>query len=209
MKRLLLALLAITLLVPLASFTGRTNPIPHTQGALVRITGHLVQEEYEDNDLVARQAGTPNYTCTGFVVAPTTILTANHCVGKEMRGDGQPLFVIRTSPDLDLALLAGQTRGKTILTLRTDPLHRGDDLLGMGYGFAFQQPTITYNKVMLLDYSPTPDLAPGIFVFGAFIPGMSGGPVVDQAGAVAMIVQRVNAAIGYGVDANTIRAFLN
>jgi S1-C subfamily serine protease len=49
---------------------------------------------------------------------------------------------------------------------------------------------------------------PGIVVQGGYIPGMSGGPVIDKDGQVVGIIQQSDQNIGYGVGVDRISEFL-
>jgi hypothetical protein len=50
--------------------------------------------------------------------------------------------------------------------------------------------------------------APGVVVQGGYLPGMSGGPLIDADGLVVGIVQTSAHNVGYGVGARVIQAFI-
>ena len=63
--------------------------------------------------------------------------------------------------------------------------------------------------VLVVEQTPDPEqMPPGLFVAGQYIPGMSGGPVVDHDGKIVGIVQQSNSGIGFGVGVSTIQGFL-
>jgi S1-C subfamily serine protease len=46
--------------------------------------------------------------CSGALVARNVVLTAAHCVGKEMTFRGKPVLVLKSDPKMDLALLEAE-----------------------------------------------------------------------------------------------------
>jgi hypothetical protein len=173
--------------------------IDRAQASLIRITGT------ED----VPGFGPVPYVCSGFVVAEHRVLTAAHCIGNEMQGDGTATTVLKVDMGLvDLALLGSQT-GKAPLALRDSAPRPGDAVVGVGYAWGWTRPMARHGVVVFADYSPDVDQwAAGLFVDGGFIGGMSGGPILDADGFVVGIVQQSNEGTGYGVGALLIRAFL-
>lgn len=201
LHRILLPFLLLgTLLFPRPDSLSRTAD--HTAASVIRITG---EQDYPS--FLGDQTGP--YVCSGFVVGKNLVLTAKHCIGTDMRADGTPVSKIVKQSDsaTDLALLSVPTYKKS-LTFENNSPGVYDQLLAMGYGFGFDRQIVVMCRVIAVDYSPGEDMAPGIFVMGNYIGGMSGGPVVNQHGDVVGIAQRANEGVGYGVGTLLIRAFL-
>lgn len=150
-----------------------------------------------------------SYTCTGFVVAPQLVLTAEHCIGEKMLADGQPVTVLRESEKkTDLALLAVPTT-KQPLILRESDLKRFDVVHGIGYAMGMDYLTVSFSRVNAVNRSPDrDDMLPGLIVMPGYMGGMSGGPVIDEDGLVVGMCQQSNKGVGYGVGTLIMRAFL-
>jgi hypothetical protein len=110
----------------------------------------------------------------------------------------------------DLALLSVPTE-KPILALRPIPAHRFEHLTAIGFAFGIPQLSALQVSPFLLGVQApgddTSDL--GMLVQPGYIPGMSGGPVVDADGLMVGMVQRANEGIGWGVEADVIWKFLH
>lgn len=178
--------------------------VTKTEASVLRITG-----EADFQTMFGIQHGT--YVCSAFLVDDNLAVTAAHCIGEDMRTDGVPIVrVIKKSDEvLDLAYIE-VISGKHPLQLSEEAVKRGDELVGVGYGFGFDRPMYSAGKVLYVDYSPVKDgsMAPGIWIDSAYHGGMSGGPVVSQDGRVVGIVQQASDGIGYGVGSLLIKAFL-
>lgn len=178
-----------------------THVVDHTQASIVRVTGTK-----EVETIMGTMVG--EYVCSGEVIAPHRVLTANHCLGDHMRADGASVrLVIRASAAYDLALLDVDT-AKPALMLRDTPVVRFEHLTALGYAFGWEWITVLDVRALMVDVQPYPEAAPGLIVQPGYIGGMSGGPVVDNYGRMVGIVQQTNEGIGYGVSTLLIRAFL-
>lgn len=196
---ILAPLLAFFSLFSAAAHTA--NVVDHTSASVIRVTGMKPTTNFFGEGELA------HYACTGFMIEPKRMLTAAHCVGDDMTGDGLPLHLVKADAYFDLAVYDIDSL-KTPLTLRDAPVERFEPVMGVGYGYGFTRLLVTFHKVVLIDYTPEAAMAPGIWVSLGYIGGMSGGPVVDADGYVIGVVQRSNSEIGYSVNCLTIHAFL-
>jgi serine protease Do len=130
---------------------------------------------------------------TGFVAGSGLILTNYHVVSDKalepdvyrlefVLPDGRrgPLRIIAVDVLHDLAVVAGDVPGARPFAFRDAPLQKGDKGFSFGYPLAQGLSVVegTYNGRSEENYYET------IHFTGAINPGMSGGPVVDQAGRV-------------------------
>lgn len=190
-------------------FGGMSLPkvVDHTSASVIRVTGIKTLTDPREIYFNGGKDTYP-YACTGFMVRPKEFLTAAHCISKTMFGDGVKVTTILKVDDyFDLALVELDTN-KPALELRLEPVERFEEATGVGYGFGFGKLLVTRHLVTLVDYTPEPDLAPGIWFSNTFIGGMSGGPVVDNKGRVIAVIQRGGESAGYGVNTLTMRVFL-
>jgi S1-C subfamily serine protease len=148
--------------------------------------------------------------CTGFVIDNERdhVLTANHCDGKELVVDGMPAKVVHKENKKDLLVLKVEDIDRPALKLAKDDPHTGQEVVSFGYGYGLEQPLlrvahISHNKV----YIPEGNLGgPFVFVDSTFVSGMSGGPVINLAGELVMIVQMGTKETGIGIGAEMIRS---
>ena len=181
-------------------YRAQARMVNRVSESVVRITGSYSDEHSE------------GYTCSGTVVHKNMVLTAAHCLMHSLEVDDTPIRGLERSDSFfDLALLDVRTP-KPALTLRAEPVEMFEPLIAIGHAYGWKKLSALKQTPYLLNYTPDLgpelELAPGIFVQGGFMGGMSGGPVVDRDGQMVMIIQRAGEESGYGVSADTIRTFL-
>lgn len=200
-------LLPFVLLAQLFSPTSYTRMVDHASASIVRITGTI----HLDNPLEIFFYGTDTvyYVCSGFVIAPHRVLTANHCLeDKHLLVDGKPVSILKAEKFVDLALLSVDDTDKPVLTVRAEPVERFEKVTSIGYGYGFTKLLATDHKVILVDYKADKSLPPMIIVEHPYIGGMSGGPLVDMDGNVVGVIQDSSNEAGFSVNSLTIRVFL-
>lgn len=195
---ILTTLLALTLYAcvrPAIDLTPLARRIDIASTSIIRLTG----DRGEHGPMV----------CTGEVVRPYRALTASHCMAENMLADGGPVEIIQIDPVADLMLLALST-SKPPIVLATRPIQRFQQLTAIGYAHGSTLLTPLGVHVLTIGVSPLSTILPaGLTVQGQYIAGMSGGPVVDDRGEMVGIIQQASdEGMGYGVDVQTIRAFL-
>lgn len=149
--------------------------------------------------------------CTAFVIDTTRkyVLTAAHCKGKEIWVDHVVGKLVFYDSKKDLMVLKVDELDPTrqALKLAAEDPKIGDEVMSMGYGMALDRPM--FRKAMVSDTALTiPEGGVGgpfIATDATFVGGQSGGPVVDHAGNIVMIVQRGSSTTGIGVGASIIR----
>jgi S1-C subfamily serine protease len=147
-------------------------------------------------------------SCSGAVIDSTRdyVLTAAHCDGEKLFIDQSPAKVISkdVKSDLMVAHVDGLERPALKLALK-NPV-TGQEVATYGYGFGLEQPLFRTHHVSDAE-AQLPELPYRyVAVDSAFLPGQSGGPVVDLNNQVVAVVQRSNGTIGIGVGAETIKS---
>lgn len=195
MNRLLLSLLFIFTFVTPSFAQEWTNTVTNVLKSVV----------YVESD-----AG----SCSGFVIDATRkyVMTAAHCDAE----DGGIVWIDRvigkiiskdTKKDLAVFEVKDLDASRPALTLAIRDPKIGEEVMSIGYGMALERPF--FRKAMISDTAtqiPEDGIGgPYITVDAAFVGGQSGGPVVNKAGEVVMIVQRASNTIGIGVGAEIIK----
>ncbi len=156
-------------------------------------------------------------SCTGFVINGEAvnkdkehvswILTAAHCDGPELYADQTSAKVLWKDTKKDLLVLETSDLNRPALLIAKDNPKIGDDLASYGYGWGLERPM--FRAAHVSDdktYIPEDGIGGPLIVIDAqYVPGMSGGPVVNVAGEVVSIVQRGGQGVGIGVGAETLR----
>ena len=160
---------------------------------------------------------TASGSCTGFVVHADVkkdgddldyILTAAHCDGKELFADQTAAKVIWKDTKKDLLILAVADLGRPALTIARQDPKRGEEVMSFGYGYGLERPMLRVTHIADdRTYIPEGGIGGPLLVTDAtFVSGQSGGPVINQAGEVVMMVQRGSSSVGMGVGAEVMRS---
>jgi serine protease Do len=155
-------------------------------------------------------------SCTGFIINSkirkddetlTYVLTAAHCEAAKLWADQAEARTVAKNTEKDLLVLAVDHLDKPAMKLAQDNPQVGDEVASFGYGMGLEKPLFRIAHVSAETYVPFDGIGgPLFFVDGGFVGGQSGGPVINAAGEVVMMVQRSSATTGIGVGADTIRS---
>jgi S1-C subfamily serine protease len=156
-------------------------------------------------------------SCTGFVINASAksdddkdrdyVLTANHCFSARLFADQAPAKVIARNTEKDLLVLEVEDLDRPALTLAKENPKVGESVAALGYGYGLEKPMLRIAHVSSESYIPYEGIGgPLFFVDATFVGGMSGGPSVNAAGEVVMMVQRGTDSVGIGVGAETMRS---
>lgn len=147
--------------------------------------------------------------CSTWKARAAVFITAAHCLLPESTTEiaGTLGHVLRVDPDRDLAAIFAPLPAYTVLMLGTPP-SVGATVEAYGYGYAV-------GPTMLVRHVAHPSLR---FQFGpqrwmvfdgSFVPGMSGGPIVDRHDRVVSVVQAGLGTYGLGSPWESLRQFLS
>lgn len=155
-------------------------------------------------------------SCTGFVIHTSwgekhdkdLVLSAAHCYGLGLYVDQEPAKVVSIDKQKDLLVLEIDDTGRPALRLAKSNPKQGDSVASFGYGYGLERPMLRITTIADDNtYIPENGIGGPLMVTdAAFVSGQSGGPCVNAAGEVVMIVQRASGAVGLGVGAETIKS---
>jgi S1-C subfamily serine protease len=91
------------------------------------------------------------------------------------------------------------------IRIAKDTPPQGEEVASHGYGFGLEKPMFRVAHISNIDMEIESLSGPFVMVDSGFVPGQSGGPVVNAAGDVVMMVQRGNEFLGIGVGAKVLR----
>jgi S1-C subfamily serine protease len=152
--------------------------------------------------------------CTAFIINQVEhyLLTASHCKPSEheaLWADNVQAKIVFLDPKRDLMVIEADFIDPTRPALKLAEKNPviGQEVMSIGYGFALERPF--FRQAHIQDDAmklPGVDGGPFVSTDTAFVGGQSGGPVVDVAGHVVLIVQRGDGGTtGLGVGVETIR----
>ncbi|HEX7086580.1 MAG TPA: trypsin-like peptidase domain-containing protein [Vicinamibacterales bacterium] len=158
---------------------------------------------------------TPAGRGTGFFVAADTVVTNAHVVDghsyvtlRLANGASLNGRVLRTEDSVDLAAIhiTDARPGQAVLTLSTEPVRVGQEVIAIGSPLGLQN-TVTRGIVSALRRAGAAML---VQTDAAINPGNSGGPLLNGRGhVVAVATMRARAeALGFGVAAQHVRELL-
>lgn len=181
------------------------TPIDRVQSSIVMITGAHTELNLEEGTMRPY-----DFSCTGFAVAPNVIQTAAHCVGDNMRADGNPIKLIGADKLYDLAVYSDVALDRAPLVFREADTVQFEPLIAIGYGNGWTMPIVMKETVLIPSYKVDSEFPKEVVVTPGYVEGMSGGPVVDTDGYVVSVVQVQyrSAPVGFGVGVTLIKAFL-
>ena len=139
--------------------------------------------------------------CTAWHYSPHIYITASHCTTNPdqeymLTVDLLPRTglvhgtVVKIDVEADIAAIfvLGQG-GEPILQLSAHPSMVGESVRGLGYGGRSNTAYYTYGHISsLLMVFPTARTGENLILYGGFIPGMSGGPILNNWGEVISVI---------------------
>ena len=148
--------------------------------------------------------------CTAFSIneKENYVLTANHCFGADIEGkdllvDNSPARLVARDQKKDLMVLFVKGLDKPAIWLAKEDPRVGDEMASYGYGYALSKPLFRVTHASAIDTDEAPRM---VITDTDFVPGQSGGPVVDLDGRLVMIVQAGDGhGLGIGIGAEAIR----
>jgi S1-C subfamily serine protease len=148
------------------------------------------------------------YGCSGFVIneSKNFVLTDSHCQKDIVYVDKIPAEVVAVDVQQDLMVLEVEDLDRPALKMADSKPRRGQQIATDGYGMVLLKSLFRTAHVSAVD-TPITDIQGGPFVVtdAAFVGGQSGGPGVNEAGEVVMIVQRASGLVGVGVNVEIIK----
>jgi len=156
-------------------------------------------------EITAEGEGDEGGSCTGFVIDSVRkfVLTAAHCDAKVLYADNLKAEVKSKDSKADLMVLyVKDLEDRPALKLAKHNPLVGEEVGSFGWGYAMEQPLFRVAHVSAKDVAL--ERAHYIAIDASFVPGQSGGAVVNSAGEVVLIVQLGNDICGFGVGAEGI-----
>ncbi len=190
-KRFLTLLIAIPLLFPISAFASSWIAVA------AKTAVSVVYIETDEG------------SCTGMVInhEKDYVLTAAHCEGAKMYVDQSAADIVSKDTKKDFMVLHVKDMKKPALALATDDPQIGDEVASFGYGYGLERPMFRVTHVAdNKTYIPFEGVGGPLMAYDTtFVPGQSGGPIIDSEGKIVGIVQRGTEAVGLGFGAKTIR----
>lgn len=169
----------------------------HVQSAVVRVTHPVMPDNFGGPQTIFAWPTSPMAVCSGFFIHEDYILTAAHCLGAEMAVDGRlAIGVVWVDQATDLAVVQVDFTRPALKP--STGVARGDAIAAVGYAYGKVDTMVRIGHVSNAN-TVIPGLE-GLWLVSdaSFIGGMSGGPVVDEAGRVVSICQMSDGRVGIG-----------
>lgn len=197
MKRLVITLLTVLfVLIPVSA----ANP------------WNIVAEKYTPSVVFIEAVdanGEPTGYCSGFVISVTKkyVATAAHCDAERLLVNGTQSYRMYKDARKDLMVLrASELEGLTAaFTLAPHDPKVGEEVASIGFGFALEKAMFRISHISIANLDVEGLSGPFFMTDAGFMPGQSGGPVVNDKGEIVAIVQRGNQGLGLGVGADVIK----
>lgn len=143
-------------------------------------------------------------SCTGVVIdmERAFVLTAAHCDGDKLYADNLKAEVKAKDDKSDLMVLYVKDIDRPALKLAARNPLVGEEVASFGWGYAMEQPLFRVAHISAKDVAL--ERAHYMAIDAAFVPGQSGGPVVNLNGEIVMVVQLGNDISGFGVGAEGV-----
>jgi S1-C subfamily serine protease len=146
-------------------------------------------------------------SCTGAVVnqAEKFILSAAHCDGPGLLADDEPVKIVAKNRKHDWMIFTIEHLDRPQVLLATKDPVMGEEVGSLGYGLGLERPMFRVGHISDTEMR-IPDLT-GVFIAidAPFVGGQSGGPVINIAGELVILVQRANPQMGIGMGAEQLR----
>lgn len=157
-------------------------------------------------DRISEEGEPETMTCSGFFIDSLRhyILTDAHCEGLNLRAEGTVTTVIYKDGIRDLMIIrADLISGPALSLSQTRPLV-GEEVASLGTGLGFIQPMFRVARVATVGLQI--DKVPGFYVEidNNFVPGQSGGPLINHRGEVVGIVEMSGEDVGFALSAEVI-----
>lgn len=151
--------------------------------------------------------------CTGWVIDNRRdfVITADHCVHNDITAFS-PIYIdgimvaadgeLWGSEELDVAVLHVPGIDRPELKPYLKPLKAGMPILASGFGLGLEEPNQRAGFIShpaKIGIRCGRNVGPCVESDTLYIPGMSGGPVVNEDGKVVSIVQYTNTEYNYGI----------
>ena len=149
-------------------------------------------------------------SCTAWRLSPTILITVDHCatdgegidINEVTTPDGV-LKVITRDHEQDLAAIETPVSHDANLLPSDIPLTVGQPVAAIGYGGGNPTPFYTFgvvsNPLMKILVNPT-FAVDGLIIYGGFVSGMSGGPILNEDGLVVGVVKATGPPMGIYQD---------
>jgi S1-C subfamily serine protease len=169
-----------------------------------------------EKSVVTIERNDAGVSCTGFIINSRAkdkddddvdyVLTAAHCEAAKLWADQSVATIIAKNKEKDLIVLSIEDSDRPALKLAKENPKVGDEAASFGYGYGLERPLFRLTHISAETYIPYDGIGGPLFMTDAtFVPGQSGGCVVNAAGEVVMMVQMGTNSVGMGVGADTLR----